>query len=90
MKNIRLILKSQQNFKNAKHKVFTEVNKRIQSIYFTKIYVCRTSKDLECKNEEIKCNNIINRLYPSSVLSQYHTNMKLEFVEAPVCLEFLW
>ena len=33
-------------------------NKRTQSIYSIEIYAHGTSKDLVCKKEEIKCNNI--------------------------------
>ena len=68
IKNIRLILKSQQKFRSVKHNIFTEeVNKiasspnddkRIQSIESTKTYAYGTRKDLICKNEEIKCDNI--------------------------------
>ena len=64
-----MILRSQQRFKSKKHNVFTEkVNKiamsannakRIQSINSIKTYGYGTSKDLVCKNWEIKCNNII-------------------------------
>ena len=69
IRNNKLLLKLQERFKKKKH-VFTEVNKitlsanndkRIQSIYSTKIYAYGTSKDLVCKVKDIKCNNIIKQ-----------------------------
>ena len=36
-------------------------NKIMQSINSTETYTHRTSKDLVCKKEEIKCNNKINQ-----------------------------
>ena len=58
----------QQRFKSERHNVFTEEinkialssndNKRIQSIDSIETDVYGTSKDLICKKEKIKCNNI--------------------------------
>ena len=71
IKNNKLILKTQQRFRSEKHNVFTEEinkialssndDKRIQSIGPIETHAHGTSKDLECKKEEIKCNNIIKR-----------------------------
>ena len=71
IKNKKLILKTEQRFKNEKDNVFTEEiksialssndNKIMQSINSTETYTHRTSKDLVCKKEEIKCNNKINQ-----------------------------
>ena len=65
------MLKLRQRFRSEKHNVFTEevdkialsVNddKRIQSIDSIEIYGYETSKDLVCKREEIKCNDIIKQ-----------------------------
>ena len=68
---MKLILKTQQRFKKKRHNVFTaEINKialslnddqRIQSINSIETYAHGTSKDLLCKKEKIKCNNIIKQ-----------------------------
>ena len=36
-------------------------DKRMQSIDLIETYACRMDKDLICKKEQIKCNNIINQ-----------------------------
>ena len=55
IKNNKLILKTQQRFKSEKQSVFTEeINK-------TETNAHRMSKDLVCKREEIKCNNILKQ-----------------------------
>ena len=69
IKNNKLILESQQRFRSENHNVFTEEvnkiafgandNKRIQLIDSIETYSYGTSKDLACKKEEIKCNNMI-------------------------------
>ena len=58
LKNNKLALKSQQRFSSETHHVFTK--KGIQSIDSIETHSYETSKDLVCKKEEIKCNNIIN------------------------------
>ena len=68
IKNNKLILKTQQRFRSEKHNIFTEEidkialssndAKRMQSIDSTETYEYGMSKDLVCKKEEIKCNNI--------------------------------
>ena len=67
IKNNKLTLKSQKSFRSKKYSVFTEevnipfsVNddSRIQSIDSIETYAYGTSKDLVCKKEEIKFNNI--------------------------------
>ena len=68
---MKLILKTQQRFKNKRHNVFTaEINEialslnddqRIQSINSIETYAHGTSKDLLCKKEKIKCHNIIKQ-----------------------------
>ena len=56
IKNNKLILESQQRFRSENHNVFIEeVNRLIDSI---ETYSYGTSKDLVCKKEEIKCNNM--------------------------------
>ena len=70
-KNNKVILKTQQRFKSEKHNVFTEEinemvlssndDKRMQSIDPIEAYVYGTSKDLVCKKEEVKYNNIIKQ-----------------------------
>ena len=65
------MLKTQQRSKSERHNIFTEeVNKialsanddkRIQSIDSVETYAYRTSKDLICKKEETKRNNIIKQ-----------------------------
>ena len=67
-KNNKLILKLQKKFRSEKYSFFSEQvnkialspnnNKRIQSIYSIETYGYQTTKDLICKKEEIKCNNI--------------------------------
>ena len=71
IKNNKLILKTQQIFKSERHNVFTEeinkiilssnYDKRMQSIDPIETYAHETSKDIVCKKEEIKCNNIIKQ-----------------------------
>ena len=71
IRNNKSILKTQQRFKSEKHNVFTEEinkiafssndDKRMQSINLIETYGYGTSKDLVCKKEEIKCNNIIKQ-----------------------------
>ena len=70
IKNNKLILKSHKRFKIEKHNVLAEeVNKialslndaKNQSINSIKTYAYGTSKDLLCKKEEIKCNNMIKQ-----------------------------
>ena len=69
-KNKKILLKSQQRFRNEKHDLFTvpnkialsaKDNKIMQSIDSIEIYAYETRKNLICKNEEIKCNNIIKQ-----------------------------
>ena len=65
------MLKSLQRFRSEKHHTSTEeVNKialsansdkRVQSIDSTERYAYGTRKNLVCKKEEIKCNNIIKQ-----------------------------
>ena len=69
IKNYKLTLKSQQRFRSEKHNIFTEVDskialsatydKRIPSIDSIETYAHGTSKDLVCKTEKSKCNNIL-------------------------------
>ena len=54
-RNIKYLLKKLTRL----HYVLTD--KRIQSIYSIETYAYGTSKDLVCKKEEIKCNNIIKQ-----------------------------
>ena len=71
IKNNKLILKTQQRFKSERYNVFIEEinkialcsndDKRMQSIDLIETYTHGTSKDLVCKKEEIKCNNIIKK-----------------------------
>ena len=68
IKTNKLILKAEQRFRSEKHNVFTEEinkialssndDKRIQWINSIETYAHGTSKDLVCKKEEIKCNNM--------------------------------
>ena len=70
-KNNKLILKSQQRFRNEKYKVYTEEankiavsannDKRIQSIEWIETYAYGTSKNLVCKKEENKCNYLMKQ-----------------------------
>ena len=67
----KLILKTQQRFKSERHNVFTEEinkitlslndDKRIQSIDSVKAHAYGTRKDLICKKEKTKFNNIIKQ-----------------------------
>ena len=67
----KLILKSQQRFKNQLHNNFTEKiikialisnnDKRMQSIDSIKRYEYGTSKVLVSQKEEMKCNNIFKK-----------------------------
>ena len=67
----KLILKSQQGFKNQLHNNFTEKiikialisnnDKRMQSIDSIKRYEYGTSKVLVSQKEEMKCNNIFKK-----------------------------
>ena len=69
--NNKLILKTQQRFESERHNVFTDGitkialssndGKRIQSIDSVKTSAYGMKKDLVCKKEEIKCNNIIKQ-----------------------------
>ena len=71
IKSNKLISKTQQRFKSEKHNVFTENikkialsssnYKRIQSINSMERCACETNKDLVCKKEYIKCNNLIKQ-----------------------------
>ena len=67
----KIILKAQQRFKSERPNVFTEVinhialssndDKRMQSIDLIETYAYQTSKDLICKKEKIKRDNIIKQ-----------------------------
>ena len=67
----KLILKIPQRFESERYNVFAkEMNKialssnddkRMQSIDLIETYAHRISKDLVCKKEEIKCNNVIKQ-----------------------------
>ena len=69
IRNNKLTLKTQQRFKNERHNVFTEEinkialssddDKRMQSIDSIESYAYGMNKDVVCKKEEIKCNNVI-------------------------------
>ena len=71
VKNNKLILNTQQTFKNERHNVFTEeVNKipltinddrRMESIDSIETCAYGMSKDLVSEKEEIKCNNLIKK-----------------------------
>ena len=71
IRNNRLILSSQQRFRNVKHNIFTEeVNKialgpngdkRIQSIKSTETYAYVTRTNLIYKSKETKCDNVIKQ-----------------------------
>ena len=64
-------LKIQQNVKCKKHSVFTEKvikialsinnDKRIKSIDLKEAHAHKTSKDIGCKKQKTKLNNVINR-----------------------------
>ena len=67
LKNNKLILKSRQRFRSDKHVFTEEVSKialsannykRKQSIDSIETYAYETRKDLVCKKEAIKCNNV--------------------------------
>ena len=71
IKKNKLILKTQQRFRSERHNVFTEEinkiplssndDKRMQPIDSIETYAYETNKDLVCKKENIKCNNIIKQ-----------------------------
>ena len=71
IKNNKLMLKTQQIFKSERHNVFTgktnkialssNNDKKMQSIDSIETYVCEMNKDVICKEEEIKYNNIIKQ-----------------------------
>ena len=71
IKNNKLTRKTQQRFRSEKLHVFTEEiikialssndDKRIQSIDSIETYGNGKSKDLICKEDEIKCNSIIKQ-----------------------------
>ena len=71
MKNNKPILKTQQRFKSERHNAFTEEinkitlisndDKRMQSIDSIEIFAYGMNKDLVCKKEKIKCNNVIKQ-----------------------------
>ena len=66
-----MILKTQPRFKSEKHNVFIEEinkialslndDKRMQSIDSIETYAYGMNKNVVCKKEEIKCNNIIKQ-----------------------------
>ena len=68
-KNNKLVLKTQQRFKSEGHTVFTEEinkialssndDKRMQSVNSIETYAYGTSKDLTCKKDKNKYNNIL-------------------------------
>ena len=61
----------QQRFKSERHNVllkkltrlpyYSNYDKRMQSIGLKETYAYGMDKDLECKKEEVKCNNIIKQ-----------------------------
>ena len=65
------MIKIQEGFSSEKHNVFNdEINrislisiddKRIQSVESTEIYANGMGKDVVCKKEDIRCNNIIKQ-----------------------------
>ena len=71
IKNNKLILRTQQRFKSKTHNGFIEEmnkialssndDKRMQSIDSIETYAYGMNKNLVCKKEEIKCNNIIKQ-----------------------------
>ena len=71
VRNNKLILKTQQRFKSERHNVFTEeINKialssfdgkRMRSFDSRQTYAYGTSKDLICKIEKMKHNNIMKQ-----------------------------
>ena len=70
-KNSKLILKTQERFEKERHNVFTEkinnialssnYDKTIQSIDSIETYTYGANKDLICKEEKIKRNNIMKQ-----------------------------
>lgn len=63
----KTILGSQERFRSAKQKTFTEEvdkialsadNKRIRPLNLIETFAYKMSTNLACKNGEIKCNNI--------------------------------
>ena len=71
IKNNKLILKKQQRFRSEKHNAFTEEinkialssndDKRMQSIDSIQTYAHGVNKNLVCKKEENKYNNVIKQ-----------------------------
>ena len=70
IKNIQLILKTQQRFKSENHNFFKEINKivlstnddkKMQSVYLTETYTYGKRKYLVGGKEEIKYKNTIKR-----------------------------
>ena len=71
IKNNKLILRTQQRFKSKTHNGFIEEmnkialssndDKRMQSIDSIETYAYGMNKNLVCKKEETKCNNIIKQ-----------------------------
>ena len=71
IKNNKLIAKTQQRFGSERHKVFTKEinkialrsngNKRIQEIDSIGTYAYVMGKDLICKKEKTKCNNMMKK-----------------------------
>ena len=65
------MIKIQEGFSSEKHNVFNdEINrialisiddKRIHSVESTEIYANGMGKDVVCKKEDIRCNNIIKQ-----------------------------
>ena len=77
----KLLLKSQEKFRNDKHNVFTEkgkkialstnYDKRMLLLDSTQTYACKTSRDLVCRKEEINCSNIkYNTKWITLIISQ--------------------
>ena len=70
-KNNKLILKTQQSFKSDRRNVFTEEinkialssndDKRMRATDSIETYAYGTNKDLKCKKEKLKRNNIIKQ-----------------------------
>ena len=86
IKNNKLILTAQKRFRSEKHDVSTEEinkialssndDKIIQSINLVEKFAYGTSKDLVCKKEEIKCNNMKkyntkNNIQNNTTIKQY-------------------
>ena len=70
-KNNKLILKTYQRFKSKRHNIFTEEtkkiflssddDKRMQPINLIEMCAYGMNKNLVCKKEKNKCNNIIKQ-----------------------------